>query len=52
MINQAAPTKAITIKLHPTAYARVANDEEEIAALDSKNTALQGTGGSVSIVSA
>lgn len=52
MVNEAIPTTAITIKLHATAYARVANDEEVIAALDAKNAALQGTGGSVSIVSA
>lgn len=52
MVNEAAPTTAITIKLHATAYARVANDEEVIAALEAKNAALQGTGGSVSIVSA
>lgn len=52
MVNEAIPTTAITITLHPTAYARVANDEEVIAALDAKNAALQGTGGSVSIVSA
>lgn len=52
MVNEADPTTAITITLHATAYARVANDEEVIAALDAKNAALQGTGGSVSIVSA
>jgi hypothetical protein len=52
MVNEATPTTAITIKLHATAYARVANDEEVIAALEAKNAALQGTGGSVSIVSA
>jgi hypothetical protein len=52
MVNHATPTTAITITLHPTAYARVANDEEVIAALEAKNAALQGTGGSVSIVSA
>lgn len=52
MINEATPKTAITITLHPTVYARVANDEEVIAALDAKNAALQGTGGSVSIVSA
>jgi hypothetical protein len=51
MVNEASPTKAITITLHPSAYARVANDEEVIAALEAKNAALQGTGGSVSIVS-
>lgn len=52
MVNEASPTTAITIKLHATAYARVVNDEEVITALDAKNAALQGTGGSVSIVSA
>lgn len=52
MINEATPKTAVTIKLHATAYARVANDEEVIAALEAKNAALQGTGGSVSIVSA
>lgn len=52
MVNEATPTTAITIILHPTAYARVVNDEEVIAALEAKNAALQGTGGSVSIVSA
>jgi hypothetical protein len=52
MVNGASPTTAITITLHPSAYARVANDEEVIAALEAKNAALQGTGGSVSIVSA
>lgn len=52
MVNEADPTTAIVITLHATAYARVANDEEVIAALDAKNTALQETGGSVSIVSA
>lgn len=52
MVNGATATTAITIKLHATVYAKVANDEEVIAALDAKNAALQGTGGSVSIVSA
>ena len=52
MVNEASPTTAITITLHATAYARIANDEEVIAALDAKNTALQDKGGSVSIVSA
>lgn len=52
MVNDASPTKAIIIKLHAKAYARVVNDEEVIAALEAKNAALQGKGGSVSIVSA
>ena len=52
MLQKAAPSKAITITLHADAYARLANDTEVIAALDAKNTSLQGTGGSISLVSA
>ena len=47
-----APTTAITITLHAEAYARLVDDEEVVAALEAKNTALAGTGGSISIVSA
>ena len=52
IINNSSPTKAITITLHADAYARLSGDAEVIAALEAKNTALAGTGGSISIVSA
>lgn len=52
MIEKATPATAITITLHPDAYARLAEDADIVAALEAKNTALEGTGGSVSLVSA
>jgi hypothetical protein len=51
-IKNAKPTSAITITLHADAYARLANDADIVAALETKNAALEGTGGSVSLVSA
>jgi uncharacterized protein (DUF2344 family) len=51
-INKATPTSAITITLHPDAYARLVDDTEIKTALETKNAALEGTGGSVSLVSA
>ena len=52
MIENSAPTTAITITLHADAYARLAEDADIVAALEAKNTALSGTGGSISLVSA
>ena len=36
MIQKAAPTTAITVTLHPDAYARLANDAEIVAALEAQ----------------
>ena len=36
MIQKAAPTTAITVTLHPDAYARLANDSEIVAALEAQ----------------
>jgi hypothetical protein len=52
LISKAIPTSAISITLHADAYARLVDDADIIAALNTKNTALEGTGGSVSLVSA
>ena len=46
-----ALTSAITIQLHADAYARLVADADIVAALEAKNTALEGTGGSVSLIS-
>ena len=51
-INNAAPTTAIAITLHANRYAQLSEDADIIAALEAKNTALEGTGGSISLVSA
>lgn len=51
-IDNASPTSAITITLHADAYARLVNDSDIITALETKNAALQGTSGSISLVSA
>lgn len=52
MINMSDATTAITIKLHADAYAKLATDADVVADLEAKNAALQGTGGSISLVSA
>lgn len=52
VINNAVPTTPITITLHPYRYAQLAEDADIIAALEAKNAALEGTGGSISLVSA
>ena len=51
-INTCRPTTAITITLHADAYARLGEDADVLAALEAKNEELQGTGGSISLVSA
>lgn len=51
-INTCNPKSAITITLHPDAYVRMVNQPDIIAALEAKNAALAGTGGSISLVSA
>lgn len=53
MIQNASPTSAITITLHPEAYARLADDADIVAALDTKNAALatEGKGGSINLIS-
>lgn len=51
-INDATPTTAITITLHADRYAQLSEDADIVAALEAKNTALEGTGGSISLVSA
>ena len=51
-INNAIPTTAITITLHTDRYAQLAQDADVVAALEAKNAALEGTGGSISLVSA
>ena len=52
IIQNANPTTAITITLHPDAYERIESQDDIKAALEEKNTALAGTGGSISLVSA
>lgn len=52
MIVNANPTSAITITLHADRYAQLAEDADIVAALEAKNTELEGTGGSISLVSA
>ena len=51
-ILNANPISAIAITLHANAYARLVNDSDIVAALEAKNAALEGTGGSISLVSA
>lgn len=51
-INNATPTTAITITLHADRYAQLSEDADIVAALEAKNTELEGTGGSISLVSA
>ena len=51
-INNASPTIPITISLHTDRYAQLSEDAEIVSALETKNAALQSTGGSVSLVSA
>ena len=51
-INNAIPTTPITITLHADRYAQLSDDADIVAALEAKNTALEGTGGSISLVSA
>ena len=52
MIDNATPTTSITITLHTDRYAQLAEDADIIVALEAKNAALEGTGGSISLVSA
>lgn len=52
IINNSNPTTAITITLHANRYAQLAQDADVVAALEAKNAALEGTGGSISLVSA
>ena len=52
IINNAAPTTPITITLHADRYAQLSEDADIVAALETKNAALEGTGGSISLVSA
>ena len=52
VINNAVPTTPITITLHTDRYAQLVEDADIIVALEAKNTALEGTGGSISLVSA
>ena len=52
MIDNALPTTAITITLHADRYVQLAEDADIIAALEAKNVELEGTGGSISLVSA
>ena len=52
IITNANPTTAITITLHATAYANLAEDADIVTKLEEKNTALYANGGSISLVSA
>ena len=52
VINNAVPTTPITITLHTDRYAQLSEDADVVAALEAKNAALEGTGGSISLVSA
>lgn len=52
IINNAAPTTPITITLHADRYAQLSDDADIVAALEAKNVELEGTGGSISLVSA
>ena len=52
VINNAVPTTPITITLHADRYAQLSEDANIVAALEAKNAALAGTGGSISLVSA
>ena len=51
-IINASPTTPITITLHTDRYAQLSEDADIVAALEAKNAALEGTGGSISLVSA
>ena len=51
-IEYAQPTSAISITLHANAYDRLVEDTDIVSALEAKNASLQGTGGSISLVSA
>lgn len=52
MVDNVAPTTAITITLHADRYSQLSEDADIVAALEAKNAALEGTGGSISLVSA
>ena len=52
IINNSNPTTAITITLHTDRYAQLSEDADIVSALQAKNAALEGTGGSISLVSA
>lgn len=52
IIANANPTTAITITLHATAHANLAEDTEIVAKLEEKNTSLSASGGSISLKSA
>ena len=52
IITNANPTTAITITLHATAYANLAEDADIVTKLEEKNTALSANGGSISLESA
>lgn len=52
IIRNAIPSVPITITLHADRYAQLAQDADIVAALETKNAVLQGTGGSISLVSA
>ena len=52
IIQNAAPTSAITITLHHDAYARLTSDTEVVTTLSEKNASLAGTNGKISLVCA
>lgn len=52
IIQNATPTTPITITLHADRYVQLAEDADIVAALEAKNVELEGTGGSISLVSA
>ena len=52
IIQNATPIAPITITLHANRYAQLAEDADIVAALEAKNVELEGTGGSISLVSA
>lgn len=52
IIQNAMPSVPITIILHADRYAQLAQDADIVAALEAKNAALEGTSGSISLVSA
>lgn len=49
IISNANPTTAITITLHATAYANLAEDVDIVAKLKEKNTSLSAGGGSIGL---
>lgn len=51
-IKNANPTTPITITLHADRYAQLSDDADIIVALEAKNVELEGTRGSISLVSA